>query len=68
MNPFYVGPYPDQACGSCPYGIFSGFVPCGWPNRCADKNKQPKECEAKETKDAKQTNGAKETASPKECD
>ncbi|KAH8278079.1 uncharacterized protein [Drosophila bipectinata] len=30
FNPFYVGPYPDCACGPCPYGCYSGFTPCGW--------------------------------------
>ncbi|KAH8263167.1 hypothetical protein KR044_005501, partial [Drosophila immigrans] len=36
MNPFYIGPYPDKACGSCPYGIYSGFNPCGWKCRCTE--------------------------------
>ncbi|KAH8419480.1 hypothetical protein KR222_008149, partial [Zaprionus bogoriensis] len=34
MNPFYIGPYPERSCGSCPYGIFSGFARCGWGSRC----------------------------------
>ncbi|XP_034666059.1 uncharacterized protein LOC117899997 [Drosophila subobscura] len=32
FNPFYIGPYPQCACGPCPYGCYSGFTPCGW--RC----------------------------------
>nr|XP_017019951.1 keratin-associated protein 5-9 [Drosophila kikkawai] len=30
FNPFYIGPYPERACGNCPYGIYSGFTRCGW--------------------------------------
>ncbi|EDW77097.2 uncharacterized protein Dwil_GK19420 [Drosophila willistoni] len=30
FNPFYVGPYPECACGVCPYGCYSGFTRCGW--------------------------------------
>lgn len=39
MNPFYIGPYPEQSCGCCPYGIYSGFVPCGWGTCCNDPDK-----------------------------
>lgn len=39
INPFYIGPYPDQSCGCCPYGIYSGFVPCGWGTCCTDPEK-----------------------------
>ncbi|KAH8253603.1 hypothetical protein KR032_006185, partial [Drosophila birchii] len=30
FNPFYIGPFPDSACGDCPYGNYSGFTRCGW--------------------------------------
>ncbi|XP_043643783.1 small cysteine and glycine repeat-containing protein 2 isoform X1 [Drosophila teissieri] len=30
FNPFYIGPYPERACGDCPYGEYSGFTRCGW--------------------------------------
>ncbi|XP_016947291.1 keratin-associated protein 5-8 [Drosophila biarmipes] len=30
FNPFYIGPYPECACGDCPYGKYSGFTRCGW--------------------------------------
>ncbi|XP_017039235.1 small cysteine and glycine repeat-containing protein 2 [Drosophila ficusphila] len=30
FNPFYIGPYPERACGDCPYGKYSGFTRCGW--------------------------------------
>ncbi|KAH8266290.1 hypothetical protein KR038_008853 [Drosophila bunnanda] len=30
FNPFYVGPYPERACGDCPYGHYSGYTRCGW--------------------------------------
>nr|AAZ42913.1 Tes106 [Drosophila mulleri] len=57
MNPFYVGPYPDQSCGPCPFGIFSGFVPCGWPDRCKGNNDERQRCcvpkEADNTKSMK---------------
>ncbi|XP_026843953.1 uncharacterized protein LOC113565629 [Drosophila persimilis] len=34
FNPFYIGPYPQCACGPCPYGCYSGYTPCGWRHCC----------------------------------
>lgn len=53
INPFYIGPYPERSCGCCPYGIFSGYLPCGWSTCCTDPNKinKCKNCIQTESKD-----------------
>lgn len=65
MNPFYVGPYPERSCGCCPYGIFSGYLPCGWSTCCTDPNKinKCKNCIQTESKDDCKVDDKSETKS-----